>query len=80
VRHAEGSAICVGEKRSPDRLTSHLAAASSGPSAPSMFDDDDEKATADALEEEDGNASEDDAFVVAKPQVRVFNTWSPQAH
>jgi hypothetical protein len=42
-------------------------AAPSGPSAPSMFDDEDEGA--DLLEEEDGSRSDDDAFVTAKPQV-----------
>jgi hypothetical protein len=35
-----------------------------------MFDEDDEGAP-DAGEEEDGVASDEDAFVVAKPQVRV---------
>ena len=72
MRHAEGLAFCARAKHSLDCLTTRFAAASSGPSAPSMFDDDDEKAIADALEEEDGNASEEDAFVVAKPQVRVL--------
>ncbi len=73
MRHADGlEFFALKPKHSLDFLTSHLAAASSGPSAPSMFDDDDEKAIADALEEEDGNASEEDAFVVAKPQVRIL--------
>lgn len=48
----------------------HFSAASAGPPAPSMFDEDDEGAP-DAGEEEDGAASDEDAFVVAKPQVRV---------
>jgi hypothetical protein len=51
------------------RCTPKPAAASAGPTAPSMFDEDDEKALPDVLEEEDGEGSGDDAFIVAKPQV-----------
>ena len=50
-------------------LFTRFSAASSGPAAPSMFDEEDDGAAADALEEEDAAGSDDDAFVVAKPQV-----------